>query len=730
MPDSPATPTRPSVEDVLHAAVGKLGGEDRPGQGEMARAVETAMARREHLLVQAGTGTGKSLGYLVPAVLHHQRVVVATATLTLQHQLVEKDIPALLEATADMLGERPKYAVLKGRSNYACLHRIRDGVPDDQGALVELPVGTLGAEVLKLREWAEEESTRGGFGDKDSAPSHVDRVWQQVSVSHRECLGAAKCPYAVECFAERGRERAAQSKLIVTNHSLLAIDAVEGVPMIPEYDVVVVDEAHELAARVTQAATDELSLPAVERAARRARNFVDGNEADDLGDAADVLRAAIDDAVPGRIDVLPPALADALTLLRGAAQSTFSAFPKQASDTEADSARQQARGMVDEVRKIAERLAAHSEHDVTWLAERDRARGGNQLCVAPLQVWGQLRDKLLAAKTVVFTSATLKLGGDFAAVATSLGLKPSERVDHSIDDPSDLSRQAAVDVDSDGVGDTDSATDSATDSDTDGDVPGSAGGIDTDDPVALPWRGIDVGSPFDYPSQGIIYVARRLPTPGRDGLGQPQLDEIQALLEAAEGTTLGLFSSRRAAEAAAEAMRAALPHLPILCQGDGQLSHLRAEFIDNPAVSLFGTLSLWQGLDVPGPTCQLVIIDRIPFPRPDDPLMSARARAADRAGGNGFMAVSATHAALLLAQGTGRLIRTQADRGVVAVLDPRLATARYGSFLRASLPPMWPTYDATVAQAALRRLAATATSDRKAAAKAAKAARPARATTG
>jgi ATP-dependent DNA helicase DinG len=225
----------------------------------------------------------------------------------------------------------------------------------------------------------------------------------------------------------------------------------------------------------------------------------------------------------------------------------------------------------------------------------------------------------------------------------------------------------------------------------------------------LPWRAIDVGSPFDYPRQGILYVARSLPPPGRDGIGQAQLDEIRQLLEAANGRTLGLFSSRRAAEAAAEALREVVPHLPILCQGDGQLSHLQAEFVANPAVSLFGTLSLWQGLDVPGETCQLVIIDRIPFPRPDDPLMSARAAAADRSGGNGFMAVSATHAALLLAQGSGRLIRTRRDRGVVAVLDPRLATARYGTFLRASLPPMWTTYDGAVARAALRRLAAPET---------------------
>ncbi len=217
--------------------------------------------------------------------------------------------------------------------------------------------------------------------------------------------------------------------------------------------------------------------------------------------------------------------------------------------------------------------------------------------------------------------------------------------------------------------------------------------------------GLDVGSPFDYRSQAILYVAKHLPPPGRDGLGAAQIDEIVELVDAAGGRTLGLFSSRRAAETAAEAVRERLPHLTTLAQGDAQLPELAKQFVEDPFTCLFGTLSLWQGLDVPGNTCQLVIIDRIPFPRPDDPLMSARQRAADRAGGNGFMQVAATHAALLLAQGSGRLIRTMSDRGVVAVLDPRLATARYGSFLRASLPPMWPTNDPTLVRNALARLA-------------------------
>ncbi len=480
-------------------------------------------------------------------------------------------------------------------------------------------------------------------------------------MSHRECLGAAKCPYGAECFAERAKERAARSQLIVTNHSLLAIDAVEGVPMIPEYDVAVIDEAHELVSRVTQAATDELSPTEVERTSRRASRHVEGTEADDLADAGDALRDAIGLSQPGRIDRMPEQLGDALVLVRDAARALVSGFPKEpsgGSGQTGDAAYTQAKGWAQELFKTAERMAAGSEKDVLWIAERDRTRGGNQLCVAPLEVAGPMRERLLADKTVIFTSATLKLGGDFDAVATSLGLSPADRALTTPD--------------------------------------GSTEGT---------WEGLDVGSPFDYGQQAILYVARHLPPPGRDGLTQAHLDEITELVDAADGRTLGLFSSRRAAEVAAEHVREALPHLTTLAQGDAQLPELARQFVGDPHTNLFGTLSLWQGLDVPGETCQLVIIDRIPFPRPDDPLMSARQRAADKAGVNGFMSVAATHAALLLAQGSGRLIRTTTDRGVVACLDPRLVTARYGSFLRASLAPMWQTDDPAVVRKALTRLA-------------------------
>lgn len=660
------TPTESSqhsaLRDVLASAVDALGGSERPGQVAMAEAVAEAMTEGRHLLVQAGTGTGKSLGYLVPALLHDRRVVVATATLALQHQLVERDLPRLVEAVEGAPGVDASYAVLKGRSNYACLHRIREGVPDDQGVLVDVPQGSMASKVLELRGWAEEQVETKGSGERDAAPRHTDREWRQVSVSHRECLGASRCPFGAECFAELAREKAHRSHLVVTNHSLLAIDAIEGVPMIPDYDVVVIDEAHELVARVTQAATDELFAAEVERAARRSQRHVEGSEADDLADAADVLRDAIAEASPGRFDTIPQQLADALVLVRDAARACVSAYPKQGAEADPDAGLTQARGSVQEVFATAERMAADLESDVLWLTE-GTDRLPPRLCVAPLQVWGPMREKLLSDKTAIMTSATLMLGGDFSAVATSVGLKPSERL-----------------VDGTAVA-----------------APGEG---------ELPWVGLDVGSPFDYGQQAILYVARHLPPPGRDGLGTAQLDEIAELVDAAEGRTLGLFSSRRAAETAAEAIRERLPHLTTLAQGDAQLPELAKQFVSDPHTCLFGTLSLWQGLDVPGETCQLVLIDRIPFPRPDDPLMSARQKAADRAGGNGFMQVAATHAALLLAQGAGRLIRTTADRGVVAVLDPRLATARYGSFLKASLPPMWTTTDPQIVRNALARLAA------------------------
>ena len=657
--------THADVTDVLAAAVRWVSGHERPGQVEMAAAVAQSLSSGEHLLVQAGTGTGKSLGYLAPALLalssgEHERVVVATATLALQAQLANADIPAALAAVEEVTRERPSTAVLKGRTNYACLLKVRDHPGAEQTALIsaaDLSIrpgdqasveSALGAEVLALREWAEEQQSAGGLADRDEAPSHTERGWQQISIPVRECLGVQRCPQGADCFVEKSRERARGSELVVTNHALLAIDAMHGGTALPEHTAVIIDEAHELVARVTGAASNELSPQQVERIARRAIPYVNDDElALDFVDSADALKAALDDVVLERIeDPENPAIA-ATESIRGLARKVLSEMAGPEEKTDPD--RRQAMAVVKEIFDIAERIAGLATDDVVWAAERDRF--GRELRVAPLSVSALLRERVFAERTAVLTSATLKLGGDFDGVAGSLGLtRPAE------------------------------------------------GGP----PPA--WRGLDVGSPFDYRKQGILYTATNLAPPGRDGLSEQVLTEIAELVWAAGGRTLGLFSSRRAAETAAVYVRKQLPKSTILCQGDAQLPELTRRFTADEATSLFGTLSLWQGVDVPGATCQLVIIDRIPFPRPDEPLTVARQRAVAEAGGNGFMAVAATHAALLLAQGSGRLIRRVTDRGVVAVLDPRLLTARYGTFLRASMPDMWPTTDREIVIGALRRL--------------------------
>ncbi len=652
---------------ILAEAVGGIHGQARPGQQAMADAVAQSLTNGVHLLVQAGTGTGKSLGYLAPALARcvddNGRIVVATATLALQAQLAGKDIPTALDAVERVTGKRPKAAILKGRTNYACLHRARSGDTAEQGSLlgssavVEAAkrttddVSKLGAEVLALREWIEEEASSGGLADRDDAPSHTARAWAQVSIPTRECLGVANCPFGAECFVEASREKARDAQLVVTNHALLAINAMHGGTALPEHDALIIDEAHELVSRITTAATDELTPGGIERTARRVLTWLDDDLGTDFLDQADVFRQALAESELTRITAASAPLPYAAAQVRDVARKVISALGKPADDAE----RTQAASAVKEVFDVAERIAKLAEADVVWVTESEVL--GRAAYVAPLNVAGLLRNQVFAEAPTILTSATLELGGSFEATASAVGLGLADRI-----------------------------------------------GADDEASDEFAWRGADVGSPFDYRRQGILYVARRLPPPGRDGMNEQTLAEIAQLVWAAEGRTLGLFASRRAAEQAAEYCRRELPDLEILCQGDAQLSELTRAFTAEAGTSLFGTMSLWQGVDVPGDTCQLVIIDKIPFPRPDDPLMQARKKAADDEGRNGFMSVAATHAALLLAQGSGRLIRRMEDRGVVAVLDPRLETARYGSFLKSSLPGFWTTTDGDVAVQALRRL--------------------------
>lgn len=639
------------LDALLAAAVVGVDGTERPGQVQMAQAVQHAVEHEEHLLVQAGTGTGKSLAYLVPAVQHAMEAgrptVVATATLALQAQIVDRDMPRLAVALAPLLGRRPTYALVKGRRNYLCAHKLDGGFPAEDDTLIGLDqvdtgASRLGAEVVRLRSWAQETDS----GDRDElVPGVSERAWRQVSVSAHECLGG-KCPMVAECFVERSREAAKDVDVVVTNHSFMAIDAFEGRQMLPEHDLLVVDEAHELVDRVTATITDEISAGLVTAAAHRAAKLAEGTA--EVEDAGELLQGVLEEIPEGRVTALSDGLVLALTRVRDATRAVQSEL-KPAPGGDVDGARQVARAAIDELNENASRILEGRELDVVWLSKDPRR--GPVLRVAPMSVAMLVRDRIFDQRTVVLTSATLELGGSFDAVAGTIGLR--------------------------GEG-------------------------------APMWHGLDVGSPFDYPRQAIVYVARDLPAPGRDGTSPLLLDEIEALVRAAGGRTLGLFSSMRAAQNTAEQLRAKFStdgtDIEILCQGEDQIGTLVRQFAREPTTCLFGTLTLWQGVDVPGSACQLVVIDRIPFPRPDDPLSSARSEAIARMGGNGFMAVSATHAALRLAQGSGRLVRRSDDRGVVAVLDSRMVTARYAGFLQRSLPPFWPTTDRDLVLAALRRL--------------------------
>lgn len=707
-----------SVDELLGLAVGALGGGRRDGQRTMALAVADALETGEHLLVQAGTGTGKSLGYLVPAVRHavtqDERVVVSTATLALQRQVMTRDLPLVTRALAGRLPRPADIALLKGWHNYLCVHKVAGGYPeDDQGALFDVPERPgaadhpapaadegeregLGEQVVRVRAWAQETTT----GDRDDlVPGVADRAWRQVSVTAMECLGSS-CPMLEECFPDAARARAREADVVVTNHAMLGIAATGSPNVLPEHDVLVVDEAHELTDRVTAQATAELSVATIEHAARLARRH-GGVPTTDLDTAAQHLASVVVPLPEGRFpDGLPEGTRLAVAAVRDAARTLLTVLKPDASSKGRDGGDggvKMANAAMLALFETAERMAADPDdlrHTVLWCARGEDRRGQvtSRLHAAPLAVDGLVRTQLLAGRTGVLTSATLALGGSFEPVARALGL--AGRPDAATG-PTSL--PAAVAATPAGSG---TATAGAGTSDV---LPGTDRPARAERPDTGRWRGLDVGSPFDYPRQGICYVARRLPTPGREPATEAQLDEIATLVEAAGGATLGLFTSRRAAQVAAEAMRERLD-VPVLLQGDDQLPTLVARFAADEATCLFGTLSLWQGVDVPGPSCRLVVIDRIPFPRPDDPVRSARSDAVAAGGGNGFMAVSATHAALLLAQGAGRLVRSGEDRGVVAVLDPRLETARYGEYLRRSMPPFWRTTDRDVVVAALRRL--------------------------
>jgi ATP-dependent DNA helicase DinG len=559
---------------------------------------------------------------------------------------MEKDLPLLASTLEKQYGVTLTYAVLKGRNNYVCLQKLHSEIPDPDGeALFEVSRGVLGDQAVAVRAWATSTDT----GDKDDFGDDIDpRVWRAFSVNRRECVGESKCSYGEDCFTAKRRLEAQAAHIVVTNHALLAIDVVEGIPILPEHDIVIIDEGHERVDRATGAITIELNAAGVERVISRVGSQVSDQTMDALVDShkafEDALLAA-SDPTSGltRLSFVDPQLLLALTLIRDASHAGVTEMaPQKGEDPDIAARNQRARGGLEELHDFAGAFISQGNDSVLWIDHDGRPP---TLHSAPLSVAHLLRDKLFAEKFAVVTSATLTTSGNFDAIAASLGLGTDKRTET-----------------------------------------------------------IDVGSPFDYAQQGILYVAANLPPPGREGLDMATLDVMGELVEAAGGRTLILCSSWRAVEKAAEYLRVRCDSALHVQRKGESVSLLVERFTNDIESTLIGTLSLWQGVDVPGDSCIQVIIDRIPFPRPDDPVMSARSARVDEAGGSGFRSVTLPRAGLLLAQASGRLIRSGQDKGVVSVLDSRLANSGYGSSLRKSMPPMWFTTDATIAINALERL--------------------------
>ena len=658
------------MRKALDAAVEAIGGEPREGQIEMAEAVANALSDRHHLLVQAGTGTGKSLAYLVPALVHGKKVLVATATLALQRQLVERDLPKIKGALEKELGRKLTFAVYKGVGNYLCLQKMNSADTDPDGEVL-LEIGTLEKDAKRLRAWAE---TPGVSGDRDDAPDVDRRVWYANSVSGRECIGKDDCAYGSQCFAVNAKAKAQTADVVVTNHTLLAIEIVDSHAILPERDAVILDEAHEFMDRTTQAVTEELTAARVERAAKMAKKHLPGKASDVFAKAADNFAKALSDFAAdvrndptkaGRIPELPAQLEAPIRKIKESAAAVVALINADSDVINPDSMAERARvkGATNEVLQTATKMLKPSGHQVMWFDPTYAT-----MYLAPLSVSKVLRENLLTETPVIATSATLTVGKSFEPIAKSIGFVVNESNDDDEDSEDEFEE---------------------------GEI----------DPANV--QMLDVGSPFDFANQGMLYLPKHIPEPGRDGPSKEALTELAELIDAAGGRTLALFSSWRGVEMADEYLRKVLAELeiPIITQKRGDaVGTLVERFAKDPKSILLGTISLWQGIDVPGPSCTLVAIDRIPFPRPDEPVMSARAAEADAAGGSGFMQVSLPRAALLLAQGTGRLIRSIDDRGVVAILDSRIVTKRYGSVLLNSMPPFWRTSDGEVIRESLKRL--------------------------
>lgn len=625
-------PAQPAVDDALARLAAALPagcGEHRPQQVQMARAVAAAIDGHRHLVVQAGTGTGKSWGYLAPLVLAGTTTVVATATKALQDQLATKDLPYLQQH----LGVPFEWAVLKGRSNYICMQRVREVQDNDNGQLELAEFAAVAkAEVRRLVSWAGSTDS-GDQATLSWAPS--DKAWQAVSVGSDECPGANRCPMGKVCFAELARQRAQAADVIVVNMHLYGLHVGTGGMILPDHQVVVIDEAHQLEDIMSDTVGVQIAggrFTTLTAALKRVLD--DPAVVGPIGEAPTRVRDALRVHVGERLPTPYPAdVQEMLVDVRGRIEKAQSALRAIETDVEDAKARKlRAQQLATRLQETIDSALSGREGYVSFVS------GGPEyprLEIAPLAVGEVLANGIWAQRTAVLCSAT---------IPTSLG----ERVG-----------LPAADFDE-----------------------------------------LDVGSPFDYEHHALLYCAVHLPDPRTPRFAAAVHDELAALITAAGGRTLALFTSWKAMDAAAEAVRTRV-EVPILTQRDLPKTALVKAFSEDEKACLFATAGFFQGVDIPGRTLSLVVIDKIPFPRPDDPLLSARR---ELLGAAAFGQIDLPRAAMLLAQATGRLIRTSTDRGVVAVMDPRLGTANYRWDIIRALPPMRRTRHRAEAEDFLREI--------------------------
>jgi ATP-dependent DNA helicase DinG len=689
--------------DLLRAHVQATGGQTRPQQESMVDAVTEAVLAAKPALVQAGTGTGKSLGYLFPLAAIGARAVVATATNQLSEQLIRHDLPRVAE-TLEASGGQLTFAQLKGRNQYVCRARVNELETLNNQAASHVDAGhgdrlfeldpeldpkaaargaakADAAQVGDVLEWAKTTPT----GDRADGPSVPDRVWLQVSTSSADCPGAQACPFGATCFTEAARAKAKEANIVVTNHALLAQDIKSAASagklglstpatangMFGPRHAVIVDEAHDLPGALTSALSSDLDPRALGKWISKAATYLIDDDVDTNGHPLTVigfrsdletLERVLESAPEGAMETMPRELVTALDALTTRLLRVSSLLQKAAADARETDKPKRATA-IDVLRTQCEEHSTTiveartiSPGRVRWVEQR-REDAPPVLRTAPLEVGDDLRIGL-GGKTLIATSATLTVADDFTPLARTLGV--------------------------DGTATT-----------------------------------LDVGTPFDYPRQGMLYIPRApFPEPvGRDRTAHTEavLDEVLALVTAAGGRTLALFTTTAAARRTADHLRTHLPHLNVHATGDAAADVLVREFAAEETSVLCATMGLWQGVSVEGPGCSLVIIDKVAFAPMDDVLTAARRTHADSQGRDGFREVVVASAATSLAQGAGRLIRTAADRGVVAILDPRIHTKGYGRTLIGSLPPFRLYTDRDVVTGALERLTGGTTDETRAA---------------